>query len=204
MDGDKLETIRNWSREKKTKNGRLNNIFEVQQFVGFCKYYQQFMSKYSEKVEPLTRLTKMDEPLVWESEQQWACENMINAFTTAPTAPHFDQQREVTIETDASNYVSPGVLLQQRDEGILHPVANYWKKHSPAECSHNMYAKELMSIIQALVEWRPECEGAPYPLQLITEHKNLNYCVAKKLLNRQQARSSECVTRFEYHIVCRP
>jgi hypothetical protein len=35
MDEDKIETIRNWSREKKTENGRLNNLFEVQKFLGF-------------------------------------------------------------------------------------------------------------------------------------------------------------------------
>jgi hypothetical protein len=36
MDEDKVETVRNWSKEKKTENGRLNNLFEVQQFLGFC------------------------------------------------------------------------------------------------------------------------------------------------------------------------
>jgi hypothetical protein len=35
MDEDKVETVRNWSKEKKTENGRLNNLFEVQQFLGF-------------------------------------------------------------------------------------------------------------------------------------------------------------------------
>ena len=30
MDADKVETVRNVNREKKTKNGRLNNLFEVQ------------------------------------------------------------------------------------------------------------------------------------------------------------------------------
>jgi hypothetical protein len=29
MDEDKVETVRNWSREKKTENGRFNNLFEV-------------------------------------------------------------------------------------------------------------------------------------------------------------------------------
>ena len=33
MDEDKVETIRNWSGEKKTENGRLNDVFEVQQFL---------------------------------------------------------------------------------------------------------------------------------------------------------------------------
>jgi len=39
MDEDKVETVRNWSREKKTKNGRLNNRFEVQQFLVFGNCY---------------------------------------------------------------------------------------------------------------------------------------------------------------------
>ena len=67
-----------------TKNGRLNNLFEVQQFLGFCNYYPRFISKYSEKAEPLTRLTKKDEQFVWEAEQQLAFEMMVTTFTTAP------------------------------------------------------------------------------------------------------------------------
>jgi hypothetical protein len=47
------------------------------------------MPKYSGKVEPLTRLTKKDEPFVWESEQQLAFETMITAFTLAPAVATF-------------------------------------------------------------------------------------------------------------------
>jgi hypothetical protein len=32
-----------------------------------------------------------------------------------------------------------------------------------------------MVIIKALEEWRAECNGAAYPVQLITDHKNLTY-----------------------------
>jgi hypothetical protein len=181
MEEDKVETVRNWSREKKTENGRPNNLFEVQQFLGFCNYYRRFIPKYSEKAEPLTRLTKKDEPFVWESEQQLAFKTMVTAFTTAPALRHFDHEREVIIESDASDYVSAGVLSQRDDEGVLHPVAYYSKKHSPAECNYDIYDKELMAIIKALEEWRPECEGATYPLQLITDHKNIEYFTTKKL-----------------------
>jgi len=48
---------------------------------------------------------------------------MIIVFTTAPALCNFDHEREVIIETDASNYVSAGVLSQRDDEGVLHPVA---------------------------------------------------------------------------------
>jgi len=97
-----------------------------------------------------------------------------------------------------SDYVSAGVLSNRDDEGVLHQVAYYSKKHSPAECNYDIYAKELMVIIKALEESRPECEGAAYPLQLITDHNNLQYFTTKNLLNRRQARWSECLTRFEF------
>jgi hypothetical protein len=153
MDEDEVETVRNWSQEKKTKNGRLNNLFEVQQFLGFCNYYRRFIQNYSEKVEPRTRLTKKDEPFVWGSEQQLAFETIITEFTTAPALRHFDHEKEVFIETDASDCVSAGVLSQREDEGVLYPVAYFSKKHSPAECNYDIYDKQLMAIIKALEEW---------------------------------------------------
>jgi hypothetical protein len=164
MDENKVETVRNWSREKKTEHGRPNHLFQVQQFLGFCDYYRQFIPKYSENAEPLTRLTMQDETFVWEAPQQLAFETMLTAFTTAPALQHFDHEREVIIETDASDYVSTGVLSQRDDEEVLHSLAYFWKKHSTAECNYDIYDKELMAIIKALEEWRPECEGAVYPL----------------------------------------
>ena len=38
-DEDKVGMVQNWSRGKRTKNGRLNNPIEVQQFLRFCNYY---------------------------------------------------------------------------------------------------------------------------------------------------------------------
>jgi len=125
-------------------------------------------------------------------------------FATASTLRHFDHNREVTIETDASDYVTAGVLSQPDDDGVLHPVAFFSKKHSPAECNYDIYDKELMAIIKALEEWRPECEGAEYPLQLITDHKNLELFISKKLLNRRQARWAQFLSMFDYEIVYRP
>jgi len=152
---------------------------------------------------PLSRFTKKDEPFVWEAEQQLAFEMMVTACTTAPVVRHFDHDREVFIETDASDYVSAGVLSQHDEDGVLHPVAYVSKKHSPAKCNYDIYDKELMAVIKALEECRPECEGAAYPLKLISDHKNLEYCMTQKLLNRRQARWSEFVTRFDLEIVYR-
>jgi len=61
-----------------------------------------------------------------------------------------------------------------------------------------------MAIIKGLKEWRPQCQGAAYPLQLTTNHNNLEYFMTKKLQNRRQARWSEFSTCFNYQIVYRP
>ena len=111
----------------------------------------------------MTWLTKKDEPFIWEAEQQLALEMMVTAIGTAQVLRHFDYDREVIIEKDASKYVSAGVLSQYDDQGVLHPVANFSKKHSLAECNYDIYEKELLVIIKALEEWEPECEGAVYP-----------------------------------------
>jgi len=128
---------------------------------------------------------------------------MVSAFTTAPVLHHFDHDREVIIKTDASNYVSAGVLSQYDDDGVLHPIAYFSKKHPPAECNYDIYDKELMAIFKTLEEWRPQCERAAYPLKLITDHKNQEYFTTKKLLNRRQAWWSEFLTRFDCEIVYR-
>jgi len=163
MDEDKIETVRNWSREKTTENGRMNNLFEVQQFLGFCNYYGRFIPKYSEKAEPLIRLTKKDEPFIWGAEQQAAFEMMVTAYMTAPALRHFDHEREVIIETDASHYVSAGVLSQRDDEGVLHPAAYYSKKDSPVECNYDVYDKELMPIIKHLRNGDPSARVQHIP-----------------------------------------
>jgi len=110
-----------------------------------------------------------------ESEQQLAVETLIPAFTTALALPHFDHEREILVEQDASDDVSTGVVSQPEDEGVLHAVGYYSKKHSPAECNYHIYVMVQIPINKALEEWRPKSEHAACPLQLITDHKNIKH-----------------------------
>jgi hypothetical protein len=124
--------------------------------------------------------------------------------TTALILHHFDYDREAIVETDASDYISAGILSQYDDEGILHPVAFFSKKYSPAECNYEIYDKELMAIVRAFEEWRPELEGASHPIKVLSDHKNLEYFMTTKLPNRRQTRWAEYLSRFNFKIVYRP
>ncbi|KAG0153387.1 hypothetical protein PDIDSM_5240 [Penicillium digitatum] len=120
-----------------------------------------------------------------------------------PVLKAFDWSKEIVLETDASDFVSAGVLSQYDDAGILHPIAFFSKKHSAAECNYEIYDKELLAIIRCFEEWRPELEGTPSPVK-ITDHRNLEYFTTTKLLNRRQARWSEFLSRFNFKITYRP
>lgn len=54
MDDDKIETLTNWSSKKIMENGRLNNLFEIQEDPSLCNSYRPFIAKFLDQVEPLT------------------------------------------------------------------------------------------------------------------------------------------------------
>ena len=107
-------------------------ISDVRSFLGFANFYRRFIHGFSSTVRPLTELTRKNQHFHWDKDQQLAFEELKQRFTTAPILAHFDFARDVIVETDASDYVSAGVLSQYSEDGILHPVAFFSTKHSPA------------------------------------------------------------------------
>jgi hypothetical protein len=114
-----------------------------------------------------------DTPFVCKSEQQLPFETMISAFSTAPALCHTDHEREVLITTYTLDYVWAGVLSPGDDKEVLQDVAYFSKKHTAAECHHDMYVYKLILIFNPLEEWRLDCEGAAYPIQQITDYNNI-------------------------------
>jgi hypothetical protein len=74
------------------------------------------------------------------------------SFISAPILPHFDSERKIVLETNASHLVIVGVLSQYDNNDILYPVAYFSRKHSLAEINYEIYDKRLLAIIQAFKE----------------------------------------------------
>jgi hypothetical protein len=130
MDPAKVEAVKEWPVPQHLK--------DVQAFLGFANYYRRFIFEYSKKVTPMTKSTHKETPFVWSPECQKAFEELKEAFTLAPILRHFDPDKPIVVETDASDFVSGGVLSQLDEENVLHPVAYFSKKHSPAECNYEI------------------------------------------------------------------
>ena len=113
--------------------------------------------------------------------------DLKTAFTTAPVLAHFDPDLETWLETDASDYMVAAVLSQRGRDGELHPVTFLSKKMSPQECNYEIYDKELLAIVRAFEEWHLELAGTLIedPIRVLTDHKNLQYFITSKQLNRR-------------------
>jgi transposase InsO family protein len=196
IDLERVRTVQEWDVPR--------NLSDVRAFNGFLNFYRRFIKGYSKLMKPLTDLTRKDVPFVWDERCQAAFQRLKDCITKAPVLRHFDRTRTCYVECDASDYVSAGVLSQKDDEGVLHPVAYFSRKMSPAECNYEIYDKELLAIIRCFEEWRPDLEGSELPVQVLTDHKSLEYFMSTKRLTRRQARWAEFLADYHFEITYRP
>ena len=76
--------------------------------------------------------------LVFQELKQQVCE--------APVLKHFDPSKQCHVKTDLSDYVSAGILFQEDNNEIFHPVAYFLKCMVSAEYNYKIYNKELLVI----------------------------------------------------------
>jgi len=183
MDQAKVKTIQDWPEPRKVR--------DIQSFLGFANFYRHFIFNYSDIVVPLTRLTRKGIPFQFTDKAQEAFNLLKEAFTTAPVLTHWIPDRPIVIETDASDYALAAILSIVAEDSELHPVAFHSQSFSPTELNYDVHDKELFAIYEAFRIWRHYLEGSAAPIDVITDHKNLEYFATTKLLNRRQARWSE-------------
>jgi len=191
MDPVKVAGVQEWpTPENKT---------DIQAFLGFMNFYQRFIQDFSAKAWPLFDLTCSEQVWTWSGREQAAFEDLKTAVTTAPVLISPQDSEPFRIEADSSDFATRAVLSQQSaTDGKWHPVAFYSKSLSSVERNYEIHDKEMLAIIHALEEWRHFLEGATHPVEIWTNHKNLEYFMMAKKLNCHQARWSLHLARFDF------
>ena len=116
-----------------------------------------------------------------------------------------DTSRPFRIKADSSDFATGAVLLQvSAEDEKWHPVAFLLKALSPVEWNYKIHDKEMLAIIRALQEWRHFVEGAEHQCEIWTDHKNLEYFMTAKQLNRRQAQWSLYLARFDFTLHHKP
>jgi len=129
----------------------------------------------------------------------------LSAVTTALILASPQDSEPFYIEADSSDFAFGAILSQQLPgEEKWHPVAFYSKSLSLVERNYKIHDKKMLAIIRALEEWRHFLEGARHPVEIWTDHKNLEYFMTAKKLNRRQARWFLYLAHFDFKLIHRP
>jgi len=127
------------------------------------------------------------------------------AVTTALVLMSPQDSEPFRVEADSLDFATGAVLSQQSTaDRKWYPVAFYSKSLSSMEWNYEIHDKEMLAIICVLEEWRHFLEGATHPVEIWTDHKNLEYFMTAKKLNRRQARWSLHLARFDFLLHHRP
>jgi hypothetical protein len=152
----------------------------------------------------MTRLLQKDAPWCFDTHCKSTFNMLKLAFTTAPILSHWIPDMPQIIETDASDYAIAAIHSIWTPDGELHPVAFHSRTLRPTKCNYDMHNKELLAIFKAFKIWRHHLEGYTSPVEVFTDHKNLEYFSTSKTLTRQQARWSEYLKAFNLSLHFQP
>jgi RNase H-like domain found in reverse transcriptase len=100
------------------------------------------------------------------------------------------------IETDASEYALAAILSQVESNREIHLVTYLSQTFSDTKLNYDTYNKELMAIYKAFKAWRHYLEGTDVPINIVTDHKNLEYFCTTWILSRRQAWWSTFLSGF--------
>ncbi|GJF00601.1 related to transposon-encoded proteins [Phanerochaete sordida] len=172
MSEDKVKIILDWPTPHKIK--------DVPSFLGFANFYRRFIPFYSNIIEAFDSLKK--------------------AFISALTLTQWQSRASLIVETNASDYALAAILSMVTEDGV-HPLAFHSRMFSALELNYDVHDKELLVIFEAFRIWRHYLEGSSSPVDVITDHKNLEYFSTTKLLTRRQARWSKFLNVFNM-VIC--
>jgi len=111
-------------------------------------------------------------------------------------APDF--QKPFILHTDASDLATGAVLLQDDDQGVLHPVAYHSTKLAKYQLAYSTIEKELLGIINAIKKFECYLYGGAHPIQIFTDHNPLTFLEKNKYSNQRLLRWS--LSLQPYHL----
>jgi hypothetical protein len=142
---------------------------------------------------------------IWGLPQEDSFMKLKELITLAPVLDLPNNNLPFRLEADGSSIATGSVLSQQQvNDNAWHPVAFLSKALNPVERNYEIHDTEMLAIIRGLEKWRHYLEGARHPVEIWTDHKNLEYFRVAQNINRQQARWSLYLSRFDFTLHHKP
>ena len=156
----------------------------LQRYLGFLKYYRNYIPRLSEKLVPFFQLLKKDEKVLVTTElvEQF---NQINRDLDRCSQLALKQplpNKQLVLMTDASFTAAGFAILTEDDPNQKYtsvkksyaPIAYGSKTFTPSQLKMSIYAKEFLAIYYAFKEFGHIFWGTPQPVIILTDNKDEN------------------------------
>ncbi|GFY47675.1 transposon Tf2-9 polyprotein [Trichonephila inaurata madagascariensis] len=165
-----------------------------------CNDYNHVQT-YSQIAKPLSDLTRKDNPFMFEQPQMEAFEKLQKLLTESSVLSIFQQGKTTELHTDASQQGYGAVLLQEAEDGKLHPVQYMSQKTTPAEEKYSSYELEVLAVVNALKKFRTYLLGNHF--KIITDCSAFQKTMDKKDSVTRIVRWALLLEEYDYEIVHR-
>ena len=167
MEEEKVKGVLDWPTPKCVK--------DVQKFLGLVNYYHRFIEGFASIARPLHDMIKKDQKWDWTERQEEAFRELKERFTKEPVLAVSDLDKKMTMEVDALDYTTGGVLSVECEDKLWRLVAFLSKSLNEMERNYEIHDKEMLAIIRGLENWKYLLEGTHFKFKIWTDHKNLEY-----------------------------
>ena len=155
-------------------------------------------------VIPLICLIRKDISWKFDSSCRDTSNSLKKAFTSTSILTHWISNAQLIVETNTSDYTLTTILSIVNKDNEVHLVAFHSHTFTAAELNYNIHNKELLAIFEAFKIWQHYLEGPAYPIDIVTDYKNLEYFSTTKVLTQRQAQWSEYLSQFNLVIRFHP
>ncbi|GFW68412.1 hypothetical protein TNCV_1191111 [Trichonephila clavipes] len=173
-------------------------IKQVQSFLGLTGYFRKYIKDYSKIAKPLSDLTRKENLFVFGIQQKEAFEKLKKILSEGPILHIYKYGRKTELHTDACKQGYGAILLQEAEDGKLHPVYYMSKKTNTAEEKYDSYELEVLEIINALKKFRVYLLGQAF--KIVTDCSAFQKTMQKKELITRIARWALQLEEFDYEI----
>ncbi|GFX01598.1 retrovirus-related Pol polyprotein from transposon 17.6 [Trichonephila clavipes] len=170
-------------------------IKQVQSFLGLTGYFRKYIKDYSKIAKPLSDLTRKKNLFVFGIQQKEAFEKLKKILSEGPILHLYKYGRKTELHTDACKQGYGAILLQEAEDGKLHPRQ---KRQNTAEEKYDSYELEVLAIINALKKFRVYLLGQHF--KIVTDCSAFQKTMQKKELITRIARWALQLEEFDYEI----
>lgn len=187
-DSDKLEIIRNFAEPI--------NRTQLQSFLGRCNYYRQFVTRYSNYLDPFRDILKECTPWNWTQNHKSAFQELKNNLADSIMLTHYIPNVPFKLQTDASNRGISGFFYQTTEEGYQYVITLVSRCLTEAESHYNTTELELLAVLYSVLKCRVYLCGIKF--DIVTDYQALTFLDRADFQGSRLIRWSMILQNFDY------